>query len=68
MIITNRLNGRYYMSEKNVTAEELLTTLVRALDLVIKDLSKRNGVDQKELAERVISVLRVAAGCDALLP
>lgn len=68
MIITNKLNGRYYMSEKNATADELITTLVRALDLVIKDISKRNGIDQKELAERVISVLKASSKSDSLLP
>lgn len=68
MIITNKLNGRYYMSEKNATADELITTLVRALDLVIKDISKRNGIDQKELAERVISVLEASSKSDSLLP
>ena len=68
MIITNKLNGRYYMSEKNATADELLTTLVRALDMVIKDIARRKDIDQKELAERVISVLEASGKSDSLLP
>ena len=68
MIITNKLNGRYYMSEKNATADELITTLVRALDMVIKDIARRKDIDQKELTERVISVLEASGKSDSLLP
>ncbi len=68
MIIYNKLNGRYYMSEKNATAGNLIFTLVRALDMVVKDIAKKKNMDPEVLMDRVVSVLNASAKCNTLLP
>lgn len=68
MIIYNRLNGRYYMSEKNATADDLIFTLVRALDMVVKDVARKKRIDPEVLMGRVVSALQVSAKYESLIP
>jgi hypothetical protein len=51
MIIHNKFNGRYFILEKNATAGDLIITLVRALDMVVKDIAKKKGMHPEDLME-----------------
>ena len=68
MIIHTRFNGRYLILEKNATAGELIVTLVRALDMVVKDIAGNKNMDPEDLMNTVISILEASAKSDELLP
>lgn len=67
MIITKTFSGNYNLRAKNVPAEELLSELVRALDMVCKDKARTQG-QRDEIFVHVIKLLQLASRDASLLP
>ena len=67
MIITRNYKGNYNLRAKDVDGRELLQELVRALDMVSKDIA----VDQRQRDEvfgHVIKLLQLSSQVPYLIP